>query len=104
GGAGAGGGGRGGGGAGHRGGGAGGGGAAAGVARRTGAGRGAVTVTSGSVSPTCPRPTSGNINAPIATACNRPRRRTQSRDVPRSRPPRTGLAPRNIPNQLSNIA
>jgi hypothetical protein len=29
-----------------------------------------VTVTSGSVSVTWPQVTSGNINAPIATACN----------------------------------
>jgi hypothetical protein len=45
---------------------------AAGAARRalTGAGRGTVTVTSGSVSVTWPQATSGNINAPIATACN----------------------------------
>src|SRR6266702_3908506 len=48
---------------------------AAGVARRTGAGRGAVTVTSGSVVATCPQATSSNINAPIATACNRRQRR-----------------------------
>ena len=45
---------------------------AAGAARRalTGAGRGTVMVTSGSVSVTRPQVTSGNINAPIATACN----------------------------------
>jgi len=45
---------------------------AAGAGRRalTGAGRGTVTVTSGSVSVTWPQVTSGNINAPIATACN----------------------------------
>ena len=45
---------------------------AAGAARRalTGAGRGTVTVTSGSVSVTWPQATSGNTNAPIATACN----------------------------------
>src|SRR5262245_31007374 len=50
-------------------------GAAAGVARRTGAGRGAVTVTSGSVSVTWPQATFGNINAPIATVCDRRERR-----------------------------
>ena len=45
---------------------------AAGAARRalTGDGRGPVTVTSGSVSVTWPQVTSGNINAPTATACN----------------------------------
>jgi hypothetical protein len=45
---------------------------AAGAARRvrTGDGRGTVTVTSGSVSVIWPQVTSGNINAPIATACN----------------------------------
>lgn len=45
---------------------------AAGAARRalTGAGRGTLTVTSGSVSVTWPQVTSGNINAPIVTACN----------------------------------
>src|SRR5262249_10545571 len=63
---------RGGGGAEPRGGGGGGGGPAGGPPRRalTGAGRGTVTVTSGSVSVTWPRATSGNINAPSATACN----------------------------------
>src|SRR5262249_38828428 len=45
---------------------------AGGAARRalTGDGRGTVTVTSGSVSVTWPQVTSGNINAPIVTACN----------------------------------
>ena len=78
-------------------------GAAAGVARRTGAGRGAGTVTSGNVSVTCPQVASGNINTLMATACNSLRRRTQSRDLLRPRPPHTALAPTNIPNQLSNI-
>jgi len=48
---------------------------AVGAARRTGARRGAETVTSGSVSVTWPQATSSNINAPIATACNRRQRR-----------------------------
>src|SRR5207247_8446127 len=46
---------------------------AAWVGRRTGAGRGAVTVTSGSVSATCPQAASGNINAPIAKVWSRGR-------------------------------
>ena len=44
---------------------------AVGAARRTGARRGAETVTSGSVSVTWPQATSGNINAPIAKVCDR---------------------------------
>src|SRR5262249_12524009 len=56
-------------------------GAAAGVARRTGAGRGAETVTSGSVSVTWPQATFGNINAPIAKVCDRRERRPQSCDA-----------------------
>ena len=45
---------------------------AAGAARRalTGAGRGTLTVTSGSVSVTWPQAMPGNTNAPSATACN----------------------------------
>jgi hypothetical protein len=45
---------------------------AVGAVRRalTGAGRGTVTVTSGSVSVTWPQATPGNVNAPSATACN----------------------------------
>jgi hypothetical protein len=45
------------------------------AARLTGAGRGAVTVTSGSVSATCPQAASGNINAPITKVWNRGRSR-----------------------------
>ena len=78
-------------------------GAAAGVARRTGAGRGAGTVTSGKVSVTCPQIASGNINTLMATACNSLRRRAQSRDLLRLRPPHTALAPTNIRSQLSDI-
>ena len=78
-------------------------GAVAGVARRTGAGRGAVTFTSGKVSVTCPQVASGNINTLMATACNSLRRRAQSRDLLRLRPPHTALAPTGIPNQLSDI-
>jgi hypothetical protein len=48
---------------------------AVGAARRTGAGRGAETVTSGSVSVTWPQATPGNINAPIAKVCDRRERR-----------------------------
>src|SRR5262245_20081313 len=48
---------------------------AVGAARRTGAGRGAETVTSGSVSVTWPQATSGNINAPIAKVWDRRERR-----------------------------
>ena len=48
---------------------------AVGAARRTGAGRGAETVTSGSVSVTWPQAPSGNINAPIAKVCDRRERR-----------------------------
>ena len=48
---------------------------AVGAACRTGAGRGAETVTSGSVSVTWPQATSGNINAPIAKVCDRRERR-----------------------------
>ena len=44
--------------------------ARAGFRVRTGDGRGTVTVTSGSVSVIWPQVTTGNINAPIATACN----------------------------------
>jgi hypothetical protein len=76
-------------------------GAAAGVARRTGAGRGAETVTSGSVSVTCAQVASGKIMALMATACNSLRRRAQSRDA--ARLPHMALAPTNITDQLSNI-
>jgi hypothetical protein len=68
-------------------------GVAAGVARRTGAGRGAVTVTSGSVSVTCAQATLGSVNASgnskalTATAPNRRRLPTSSRDAARPRPP-----------------
>jgi hypothetical protein len=48
---------------------------AAWVARRAGDGRGAVTVTSGSVAAACPQAASGNINAPIAKVCDRRERR-----------------------------
>src|SRR5262249_55039915 len=55
---------------------------AVGAARRTRAGRGAETVTSGSVSVTWPQATSGNINAPIAKVWDRRERRPASRDAP----------------------
>src|SRR6266849_1420190 len=64
------------------------------TARPTGAGdgRGAVTVTSGSVTATWVQPTSGNVNpagsvsAPTAAACNKRRLPAASRDAVR-RPP-----------------
>ena len=67
----------------------------AGVGRRTrgGDGRGAVTVTSGSVSPTWAHATSSNITAPgsvsvpTAVLSNKHRLRAVSRDVRRPRPP-----------------
>jgi hypothetical protein len=80
-------------------------GAAAGVARRTGAGRGAVTVTSGSVSATWAQVTSSNIKAPgsvsvpTAAPCNKRRLPAVSRDAPRPRPLATYTArPTNSPN------
>jgi hypothetical protein len=79
-------------------------GAAAGVARRTGAGRGAVTVTSGSVSVTWAQVTSSNIKAPgsvsvpTAAPCNKRRLPAVSRDAPRPRPPATYTArPHELP-------
>src|SRR6516165_5234151 len=73
----------------------------AGVGRRTrgGGGRGAVTVTSGSVSPTWAQATSSNIKAPgsvrvpTAAPCNKRRLPAVSRDGPRPRPstPRMAL-------------
>jgi hypothetical protein len=74
------------------------GGAAAGVARRTGAARGAVMVTSGSVSATWARAAlgrvnaSGSIKAPSATAPNRCRLLTLSREAARSTSPATHTA------------
>ncbi len=70
-------------------------GAAAGGARRTGAGRGAVTVTSGSVSTTWAQAPFGIVNASAktkalsATAPNRRRLLTSSRDARRSSPSAT---------------
>src|SRR5262245_58850070 len=70
-------------------------GAAAGVARRTGAGRGAVTIISGSVSVTWAQAASGSVNAsgnskaPTATAPNRRLFLISSRDAARPRLPAT---------------
>jgi hypothetical protein len=72
---------------------------AAGVARRTGAGRGAVTVTSGSVSVTWAQAAfgtvnvSGNSKALTATAPNRRRLLTSSRDAALSTRPAARTAP-----------
>src|SRR5262249_8981627 len=83
-------------------------GVAAGVARRTSAGRGAVTITSGSVSVTCAQATLGSVNASgnskalTATAPNRRLLLTSSRDAARPRPPATHTpqAPTNTPRAL----
>jgi hypothetical protein len=76
------------------------------VGRRTGAGRGAVTVTSGSVSATCPQAAcgsaSGNIKVLNATAPNRRLFLTSSRDAVRPRPPATYTArPHKLPKNTA---
>jgi hypothetical protein len=76
--------------------------AAAGAGRRAGLGVvsfGAVTVTSGSVTPTCPQATFGDIKAPgsvsalTAAARNKGRFAVASRDTTRRRSPAPRMAP-----------
>jgi hypothetical protein len=80
------------------------------AARRTGGGRGAVTVTSGSVVATCPEATSGDVNAPgsvtapTAAACNKRRFAVASRDAPRPHPHAPRMAPTGeFPSKFWNI-
>jgi hypothetical protein len=80
------------------------------AARRTGGGRGAVTVTSGSVVATCPEATSGDVNAPgsvtapTAAACNKRRFAVTTRDAPRPHPPAPRMTPTGeFPSKFWNI-
>jgi hypothetical protein len=85
-------------------------GATARVARRIGGGRGAVTVTSGSVTATCPVATSGNTKPPVSVspptdaACNKRRFAVASCDAPRPHPPAPRMAPTGeFPYKFWNI-